>query len=152
MSEAIATRMTPDRPDARSPGTPYRLGRKLGEGASGAVYEAEHVELGRKLAVKILGPEHAAAPGALERFRREARAVANLSHPNLVQLYDFGKSLDGRAFLAMELCAGETLDARLRDGAARLARGGRASRSRPRGRSRRRTPRASCTATSSRRT
>ncbi|MGH7269084.1 MAG: serine/threonine-protein kinase, partial [Polyangiaceae bacterium] len=63
---------------------------------------------------KILGPEHAASPIALDRFRREARAVASLSHPNLVQLYDFGRSLDGRAFLAMELCKGETLDARLR--------------------------------------
>src|SRR5580704_3378943 len=112
VSEAIALRMSPSDPTQLA-GTPYRMGRKLGEGASGAVYEAEHVELGRKLAVKILGPEHAASPVALERFRREARAVARLSHPNLVQLYDFGKSLDGRTFLAMELCAGETLDARL---------------------------------------
>jgi serine/threonine protein kinase len=115
VSEAIALRMSPPDPSQLA-GTPYRMGRKLGEGASGAVYEAEHVELGRKLAVKILGPEHAASPVALERFRREARAVANLSHPNVVQLYDFGKSLDGRAFLAMELCAGQTLDARLRSG------------------------------------
>ncbi|HEY5147259.1 MAG TPA: protein kinase, partial [Polyangiaceae bacterium] len=116
VSEAIATRMMPS--DASQlAGTSYRLGRKLGEGATGAVYEAEHIELGRKLALKILGPEHAASPGALERFRHEARAVANLSHPNVVQLYDFGKSLDGRAFLAMELCSGETLDARLRAGA-----------------------------------
>jgi eukaryotic-like serine/threonine-protein kinase len=115
VSEGLATRMTPSDPSQLA-GTPYRLGRKLGEGASGAVHEAEHVELGRKLAVKILGPEHAASHGALERFRHEARAVANLSHPNIVQLYDFGKSLDGRAFLAMELCAGQTLDARMRDG------------------------------------
>jgi serine/threonine protein kinase len=116
VSEAIATRMVPA--DASQlAGTPYRLGRKLGEGASGAVYEAEHVELGRKLAVKILGSEHAASSVALERFRHEARTIANLSHPNVVQLYDFGKSLDGRAFLAMELCAGQTLDARLREGA-----------------------------------
>ena len=115
VSEAMAARMTPSDPSQLA-GTPYRLGRKLGEGASGAVYEAEHMELGRKLAVKILGPEHAASPGALERFRHEARAVANLSHRNIVQLYDFGRSLDGRAFLAMELCAGETLDARMRSG------------------------------------
>src|SRR5580704_8566255 len=112
VSEGIALRMAP-LDAAHIPGTPYRLGKKLGEGTSGVVYEAEHVELGRKLAVKILGPEHAASPVALDRFRREARAVARLSHPNLVQLYDFGKSLDGRTFLAMELCAGETLDARL---------------------------------------
>ncbi len=115
VSEAIAMRMSPADP-LELAGTPYRLGRKLGEGSIGVVYEAEHVELGRKLAVKILGPEHAASPVALERFRREARAVANLSHPNVVQLYDFGKSLDGRAFLAMELCSGQTLDSRLRTG------------------------------------
>jgi serine/threonine-protein kinase len=112
ISEGIALRMQP-LDASHLPGTPYRLGKKLGEGTSGAVYEAEHLELGRKLAVKILGPEHAASPRALERFRREARLVAKLSHPNLVQLFDFGKSLDGRTFLAMELCPGETLDARL---------------------------------------
>src|SRR5580700_8135752 len=115
VSEGIALRMAP-LDAAHIPGTPYRLGKKLGEGTSGVVYEAEHVELGRKLAVKILGPEHAASPVALERFRREACAVANLSHANVVQLYDFGKSLDGHAFLAMELCPGETLDSRLRSG------------------------------------
>src|SRR5580704_8138266 len=98
VSEGIALRMAP-LDAAHIPGTPYRLGKKLGEGASGVVYEAEHVELGRKLAVKILGPEHAASPMALERFRHEARTVAKLSHRNIVQLYDFGKSLDGRAFL-----------------------------------------------------
>jgi serine/threonine protein kinase len=115
VSAAIAIRMTPADP-ADLPGTPYRLGRRIGEGESGIVYEAEHMELGRKVAVKVLGAEHAGSPGALDRFRREARAVASLSHPNLVELYDFGKSLDGRPYLAMELCAGETLDARLRRG------------------------------------
>jgi len=116
VSEAIALRMAPADP-AQLAGTPYRLGRKIGEGASGVVYEAEHVELGRRVAVKVLGIEHAAAQDSLERFRREARAVAKLSHPNLVHLYDLGKSLDGRVYLAMDLCEGETLDARLRSGA-----------------------------------
>jgi eukaryotic-like serine/threonine-protein kinase len=116
VSEAIAARMAPSDP-AQLAGTPYRLGRKIGEGASGVVYEAEHVELGRRLAVKVLGIEHASAQDSLERFRREARSVARLSHPNLVQLYDLGKSLDGRVYLAMDLCEGETLDARLRSGA-----------------------------------
>jgi serine/threonine-protein kinase len=115
VSEAIAKRMTPTDPSQLA-GTPYRLGRKIGEGASGVVYEAEHIELARRVAVKVLGPEHSASTEALERFRREARAVATLSHPNVVQLYDFGKSLDGRVFLAMDLCVGETLDARLRRG------------------------------------
>ena len=92
------------------PGTPYRLGRKIGEGACGEVFEAEHTELGRKYAVKVLTTAHAAATDAVERFRREARAIANLSHPNLVRLHDFGKSLDGRVFLCMELLEGKTLD------------------------------------------
>jgi serine/threonine protein kinase len=115
VSEAIAVRMTPIDP-AHLPGTPYRLGRKIGEGESGVVYEAEHVELGRKVAVKVLSALHAGSQTALDRFRREARAVASLSHPNLVELYDFGKSLDGRAYFAMELCTGETLDVRLARG------------------------------------
>lgn len=94
-------------------GTPYRLIKKLGEGASGSVFEAEHVELGRHVALKILAPEHTASDAAVERFRGEARAVAKLSHPSLALLYDFGKSLDGRVFLAMELCDGATLDKHL---------------------------------------
>ncbi|MCL2723841.1 MAG: serine/threonine protein kinase [Polyangiaceae bacterium] len=91
-------------------GTPYRLLRKIGEGASGEVFEAEHTELGRRYAVKVLSSAHAAAHDAVERFRREARAIAKLSHANLVRLHDFGKSIDGRVFLAMELLEGETLD------------------------------------------
>jgi serine/threonine-protein kinase len=106
--EIAAERMTQD-PSILA-GTPYRLVKKIGEGASGEVYEAEHVELGRKYAVKVLSTAHAAATDAVERFRREARAVAKLSHPNLVVLHDFGKSLDGRVFLAMELLDGATLD------------------------------------------
>ena len=70
------------------------------------------MELGRKLAVKVLAPAHASAHDAIERFRREARVIANLSHPNLVHLHDFGKSLDGRVFIAMELLKGHTLDKR----------------------------------------
>jgi eukaryotic-like serine/threonine-protein kinase len=91
-------------------GTSYRLGKKIGEGSSGEVYEAEHAELGRKYALKILSTAHGAASDAVDRFRREARAIASLSHPNLVRLHDFGRSLDGRVFLAMELLRGTTLD------------------------------------------
>jgi serine/threonine-protein kinase len=97
-------------------GTPYKLVKRIGEGASGVVWEAEHVELGRRVALKVLSPEHASSQIALERFRTEARAVAKLSHGNLVGILDFGKSLDGRAYLAMELLVGETLDVRLRQG------------------------------------
>lgn len=99
-------------------GTPYRLIRKIGEGASGEVFEAEHVELGRRYAVKVLTSAHAAAHDAVDRFRKEARAVAKLSHPNLVQLHDFGKSIDGRVFLVMELLSGQTLDVHAEKGLA----------------------------------
>jgi serine/threonine-protein kinase len=112
--ERAAERMKDDDPTAVA-GTPYRVLRTIGEGSSGVVYEAEHVELGRKVALKVLGATNSSAKDAIERFRREARAIAKLSHPNLVQLYDFGKSLDGRVFLAMELLAGETLERRLKD-------------------------------------
>jgi serine/threonine-protein kinase len=115
VSQELATQMTDP---SMLAGTPYRLGPRLGEGSSGVVYEAEHVELGRRVALKLLSPEHASATDAVDRFRREARAVAKLSHPNLVGLYDFGKALDGRVFLAMELLSGETLERHLaRDGA-----------------------------------
>ncbi len=96
-------------------GTSYRLLKKIGEGSSGEVFEAEHVELARKYAVKVLSAAHAAASDSVERFRREARAVASLSHPNLVRLHDFGKSLDGRVFLVMELLDGKTLDAHVEE-------------------------------------
>ena len=92
------------------PGTSYKLVRKIGEGASGTVWAAEHTELGRTFAIKVLAAEHSGAPGPLERFRREARVLAALSHPNLAYLHDFGRALDGRMFLVMELLDGETLD------------------------------------------
>jgi serine/threonine-protein kinase len=114
VSEAIALRMAPGDPQ-QLPGTAYRLGRTLGEGGAGIVYEAEHIDLARRVALKVLSPQ-AAELGAFERFRAEARTLAALSHPNIVDLYDFGSSLDGRVYFAMQLCAGETLAARLRRG------------------------------------
>ena len=97
-------------------GTPYRLVRTIGEGNSGFVWEAEHVELGRLVALKVLNAEYASSQSCLERFRGEARALSRVSHPNLVQTLDFGKSLDGRVFLAMELLDGETIETKLRAG------------------------------------
>jgi serine/threonine-protein kinase len=103
------------------PGTRYRLIRPLGEGAMGVVYEAEHVDLGRRVAVKILQSKHSSSAEFVARFRREARAIAGLAHPNLVQVYDFGQTLGevgdaewaGRLFFVMEKLDGETLESYL---------------------------------------
>jgi serine/threonine-protein kinase len=111
VTEGRAAQLSDD--PQRLEGTPYRLLEKIGEGASGVVWKAEHVELGRSLALKVLAPEHSSAVESIDRFRREARAVANVRHPNLAYLHDFGKSLDGRLFLAMELLSGKTLGARI---------------------------------------
>ncbi len=98
-------------------GTPYRLLRPVGGGASSVVWEGEHTELCQRVAIKMLLAEHAHSPVALERFRREARVLASLSHPKVVRVLDFGTAGDGRAFLAMEFCEGETLEARASKGA-----------------------------------
>ncbi|MEO8876992.1 MAG: serine/threonine-protein kinase, partial [Polyangiaceae bacterium] len=113
-AESAAALMNEEKDASILAGTPYRIARTIGEGASGVVYEAEHMELGRRVALKVLAPEHASARDSIDRFRREARSIAKLSHPNLCLLYDFGKSLDGRVFLAMELLTGETLERKLK--------------------------------------
>ena len=92
----------------------YRITGKLGSGGMGEVYEAEDTELRRKVALKVL-PEHLASdPERLERFKREARAVASLNHPNIVTLHSVEES-GGRHFLTMELVDGKSLDALIPD-------------------------------------
>lgn len=76
----------------------------------GEVYAARDSRLGRDVAIKILPERLAADPEALERFEREARALAALSHPNILVLHDFGKQ-DGIVYAVMELLKGETLRA-----------------------------------------
>jgi len=93
--------------------TRYRLLRKLGEGAMGEVFAAEHVELGKVVALKILHRDYSQNQSFVERFRREARAVARLGHPSIVQVTDFGETGDGRVFFAMEKLEGESLEERL---------------------------------------
>jgi serine/threonine protein kinase len=92
------------------PGTRYELGRELGRGAMGTVVEGRHVDLGRRVAIKLLAADGSESTELFDRFRAEARAVAGLRHDNLVTLYDFGVATDRRPFYAMELLEGETLD------------------------------------------
>ncbi|MEM9691906.1 MAG: serine/threonine-protein kinase, partial [Myxococcota bacterium] len=96
------------------PGTPYRLRCEIGRGSSSVVYDAEHVELGRRAAVKVLAPEHTHSPHLAARFRREARSLSRLQHPGLVRVFDFGQTSDGRLYYAMELLEGRSLREELR--------------------------------------
>jgi len=95
----------------------YRIVSTIGEGGMGVVYRAEHVLIGRKVAVKLLQPRMSHDPELVDRFFTEARAAAMIQHPGLVELFDFGYHEDGRAYIVMELVEGESLTARLaRDG------------------------------------
>ena len=90
----------------------YRLERLAGRGGMGVVWQASHTELGTTVAVKMLAAEAARDPGALQRFRREARAAAALRCPHVVDVRDFGLA-DGVPYIVMEYLEGESLSARL---------------------------------------
>ena len=87
----------------------YRVIRELGRGGMAAVYEAENLTIGKKLAVKVLAAELANSAIVIERFFREARAAASVKSPYIVEVYDSGRLEDGRPFIAMELLEGESL-------------------------------------------
>jgi eukaryotic-like serine/threonine-protein kinase len=86
----------------------YRIIRKLGAGGMAEVYLAEDQELGRRVAIKILNDRHAADDSFVERFRREAKNAAGLSHPNIVSIYDRGEA-EGTYYIAMEFLDGRSL-------------------------------------------
>lgn len=93
------------------PGTslgPYTIVGPLGRGGMGEVYRARDTRLGREVAVKVLPPTLAGSPPGLERFEREARAVAAINHPNIVALHDVG-SAAGVSYAVTELLDGQTL-------------------------------------------
>jgi tetratricopeptide (TPR) repeat protein len=93
----------------------YRLVEKLGEGGMGVVYLAYDERLGREVAVKVLKRELATDWARLQRYNSEARAMAAVSHPNIVAIYDVG-TWDGRPFIVTELLEGESLRNRIRAG------------------------------------
>ena len=92
---------------------PYRIERKLGQGGMGAVYEAIHETIERRVAIKVLNPQLAQNADVAVRFINEARAVNLVNHPGLVQVSDFGQMPDGTAYIVMELLAGDSLSKRL---------------------------------------
>jgi serine/threonine-protein kinase len=105
---AAAHDATPDRA-GRMAGE-YRLGRKLGEGGFGAVYEAEHPLLKRRAAVKVLHRVAEQDSDAVQRFISEAQAVNQIRSPHIVDIFSFGQLADGRHFYVMDLLEGEPLD------------------------------------------
>src|SRR6478672_9112470 len=82
----------------------------------GMVYRAEHTQLGRPAALKMLLPQLASDTGIVQRFFNAARAASAIDNPGIVQVYDFGTHADGRAYIVMELLKGESLEQRLQRG------------------------------------
>ena len=98
-----------------APGTvlgKYNIIRLLGSGGMGAVYEATHTEIGKKVAIKVLSPLIAAVPGARARFLREAQLTSRVRHPHIVDVADMGSD-GGNTYLVMEFLHGEDLAQRL---------------------------------------
>ncbi len=91
----------------------YRIEERIGRGGMGLVYRAEHINLRRRAAIKIIAPELAEAAGFRERFNREARIAAALQHPNIVTVYDAGEE-EGLLYLAMQYIEGSDLSTVLR--------------------------------------
>ncbi len=88
----------------------YRILRLLGAGGMGAVYEVEHLRLGRRTALKLLLARVTLKPSALARFDQEARRIAQLHHPAIVLVHDAGHDATGTPYIEMELLAGESLE------------------------------------------
>jgi serine/threonine protein kinase len=103
--------------DLLDPGTDvggYVIDGVLGQGGMGTVYSATHPVIGKRAAIKVLKPELSRNPAAVERFVLEARAVNQIGHPNIVDIFAFGKLSDGRSYYVMDLLVGESLRTKLK--------------------------------------
>lgn len=93
----------------------YRLLRPIAAGGLGKIYEAAHVDLGRRVAIKVLSNDVARNAEAIKRFQREAQTASQLGHPNIIDVHDFGRTADGLPYLVMERLEGHDLDDELGD-------------------------------------
>ena len=84
----------------------YYVRKLCGEGGMGRVYEAEHIDIGKRVALKILHPAYSQTPDLVERLRREARSASKIAHPNVVDVTDSGTTPDGAFFFVMEYLEG----------------------------------------------
>src|SRR6185437_10806333 len=91
----------------------YRITREIGRGGMAAVYEAANVDIGKRVAIKVLAQELTTSAVVVERFLREARAAAAIRSPYICDIYDSGRLDDGRPFLVLELLEGESLYERM---------------------------------------
>jgi serine/threonine-protein kinase len=91
----------------------YQLRRLLGQGTMGAVFEGVHLDIGKRLAIKLIHPEYCESPEVVARFRREARAASAVESDYIVQIYDFGRDDKLGLYMVIEYLEGEDLEARL---------------------------------------
>lgn len=94
---------------------PYRILRKLGQGGMGSVFEGIHDAIERRVAIKVLNTELAQDSEFAKRFLNEARVVNRVSHPGIVQVFDYGQIPDGTTYIVMEFLDGESLGSRLKE-------------------------------------
>jgi serine/threonine-protein kinase len=96
----------------------YRIVKKIGEGGMGAVYQAEHALIEKKIALKILFQDLTRRPDLIARFLQEAKSASRIGHENVIDISDFGQSPDGLVFIAMEYLDGQDLGKLLKQGGA----------------------------------
>jgi serine/threonine-protein kinase len=94
----------------------YIIDAEIGRGGMGFVYSATHPVIGKRAAIKVLKPDVSKSPIVVERFIQEARAVNQIGHPNIIDIFAFGALDDGRAYHVMDLLIGESLRKRLKRG------------------------------------
>src|SRR5258708_11399888 len=91
----------------------YAVEHKLGQGGFGAVFRATHPLIGKVVAIKVLSRKFSVDPEMVSRFQAEAKAVNQIRHRNIIDIFSFGTLADGRCYYIMEYLDGEPLDARL---------------------------------------
>src|SRR5215467_6624582 len=87
----------------------YLVTRKVGQGGMGAVYEATHTLIGKRVAVKVLLEKYAQREAIVTRLKQEAQLASSIRHENIIDITDFGNTSDGRTFVVMEYLEGESL-------------------------------------------